>query len=105
MPQFITEIHADLRVLVVDGELDIASQESFRAALHALDTDARGVLIDFCRCAYFDSSALAELFYFRRMRAPKQHVSLAMPNAFGRRILTITHADSVFPIVDCVHAA
>ncbi len=105
MPQFINETHSGVPVLVVDGELDISTQSPFHQALHALDTTAPHVLIDFCKCGYFDSSALYELCNFRRLRIPRQRVLIAMPSEFGRRILRITSVDAVFPIIDCVHAA
>jgi anti-anti-sigma factor len=104
-PQFITETHDGLRVLVVAGEIDISVQSRFRDALHAIDKQSPRVLIDFCKCSYFDTSAIAELWGFRKARTPYQHVSIAMPDDFGRRILRIARVDAMFPIVDCLHAA
>lgn len=103
MLSFTNEFQNDIPALVVDGEIDISSHGSFRQALQALDFHAPQVLVDFCRCGYFDSSALNELVAFFRTRNPAQDVMLAVPHEYARRIFSITNLDRLFAFVDCAH--
>lgn len=103
MPTFTREVRDDLNTLVVAGEIDVYTQKEFADALHSLDESAPQVLIDFCRCNYFDSSALTELVRFRNLRGKTQQVILAVPNRNAQRILQITGLYNAFEFVDCPH--
>ena len=103
MPTFAREAHDDLSILVVAGELDVYTQKEFADALHSLDESAPRVLVDFCRCSYFDSSALTELIRFRNARRNTQRVLLAVPNRNAQRILEITGLHNAFEFVACPH--
>ncbi len=105
MPTFIRELHDDLPVLVIAGELDISTQEEFRDALKGIDEDAPKITLDFCKCGYFDSSTLTELIRFRNQRQDRQQIVLSVPNPSGKHILQITGLDQVFTITDCSHVA
>jgi anti-anti-sigma factor len=103
MPTFAREMRDDLNVLVVTGELDIYAQAEFADALHSLDATAPRILLDFCRCSYFDSSALTELVRFRNARHKTQQVLLAVPNPNGQRILQIAGLHNAFEFAACPH--
>lgn len=105
MPTFVREMRDELQILVVGGELDISTQEQFAEALRSIDASLPRVLIDFCRCSYFDSSALTELVRFRNTRAKIQQVLLAVTSPNAKRILEISGLDRAFEFGDCVHQA
>jgi anti-anti-sigma factor len=105
MVHFSREIQdGDLHVLMISGELDISNREELRSALHGVDGRAPRVLIDFCNCRYFDTTALTELVRFYKARHPAQQLMLAMPEGLSRRILRVTAIDRLLPVVDCMHA-
>ncbi len=103
VPTFTRDIRQGLPILVVSGELDVYTRTQFADALQSLDASAERVLIDFCGCRYFDSSALTELIAFRRARSDTQDVMLAVPNPSLRRILEITRLDGAFHMANCIH--
>jgi anti-anti-sigma factor len=103
MPTFTRELRDELPILVVAGELDIYAQKQFADALHSLEESFPRVLVDFCRCRYFDSSALTELVRFRNARAEMQQVLLSVPNRNAQRILQISGLNRVFKFADCLH--
>jgi anti-anti-sigma factor len=105
MVHFSREIHdGDLHVLMVSGELDISNREELRDALRDVDDAAPRVLIDLCRCRYFDTTVLTELVRFYRARHHGQQLMLAAPDGLSRWILRITNIDQILPVVDCMHA-
>jgi anti-anti-sigma factor len=105
MVHFSREIQdGNLHVLTVSGELDISNRDELRDALHGVDGRASRVLIDFCQCRYFDTTALTEIIRFYKARHGEQQLMLAAPNGLGRWILHVTTIDQLMPIVECGHA-
>lgn len=103
MTLFRREHHADLPVLVISGDLDFSLREQFRGALAAIEQDAPRVMIDLCRCNYFDGAALSEIIKFHNARGSFQQTILAVTHPFARRLLHIVGFDEIFPIAECMH--
>ena len=103
MPIFTQELHADLPVLVISGELDLSTQSGLHDALASIDSTAPAVMIDLCKCKYFDSSAIAEMIRFYKARSGRQQIMLSAPSETAQRILRITGLDRLIPMVECTH--
>jgi|GEM_PF-6864305 len=103
MTKFTREIQGGAPTLVIAGDLDLSNQTEFHEALHSLNVTCPSVRLDFCRCEYFDSSAITEMVKFNRERAKYQKIMLLSLSAGALRILKIVGLDQLFPIGDCTH--
>lgn len=105
MAIFRYELHSDLPVLVISGDLDFCSRAEFGDALAAIDARTQSVMVDFCCCDYFDGSVLSELVKFNNARLRQQHMFLSMPHPFAKQLLQITGLDRIFSVIECMHLA
>ena len=97
----IAERTSGTHVLVVDGELDVASAPRLVAAFDdVLATRPPSVLIDVSQVQFADSSGLAALIRCRR-RAVRCDSRLLVDAGEGAvaRILELTHLHQVFDLV------
>ena len=94
----------DAPVLVLEGELDIASAPELRRELDDLDGDA--LVLDFTRATFIDSAVLKELLRARVELAERGvRVVLAGVPAPVRRLMDLTRTWELFESADDVDAA
>lgn len=89
-------------VLKLSGELDIACEEPFKAAVEeALEADDGELTVDLSEVAFIDSSGLRFLIELWD-RARRQELDLTFVQGTGmvRRTLEISGLDRVLPIAD-----
>lgn len=89
-------------VVVVRGELDIATAPLLRAVLDTvLARRPSRVEVDLSGAVFLDAHALSTLSAARR-RLASRHVVLALrdPSPVARRVLMLTRLDLVFEILD-----
>jgi anti-anti-sigma factor len=97
----IAERASGTHVLVVDGELDVATAPRLVSAFDdALATRPPALLIDVSQVDFADSSGLAALIRCRR-RAVRHNSRLLLDAGDGAvaRILELTHLHQVFDLV------
>jgi anti-sigma B factor antagonist len=92
-------------VVRVEGELDLATTETFEDALGTPDPGGTTV-IDLTECTFIDSSAV-RLFVEAARAAQKTQgtVSLVASDPGIRRVLEIAAVDTMLPVHDSVEAA
>jgi len=94
----------DAPVLVLEGELDIASAPELRRELDDLDGDA--LVLDFTRATFIDSAVLKELLRARVELAERGvRLVLAGVPAAVRRLMDLTRTWELFESADDVDAA
>ncbi|MFC4563556.1 STAS domain-containing protein [Nocardiopsis mangrovi] len=100
--------HDDALVLVIDGEIDMATEQLFHKALSAaIDKRPDGrVVLDCARLSFIDSSGLRVLIQGHRM-AKQNHstVSVAAPIDRVAQVLRVTAIDTRVPVFGTVDAA
>jgi len=94
----------DAPVLVLEGELDIASAPELRRELDDLDGDA--LVLDLTRATFIDSAVLKELLRARVELAERGvRLVLAGVPAPVRRLMDLTRTSELFESADDVDAA
>lgn len=95
-------------VLVISGEVDIATVPRFREQLYGLVADGRSrIIVDLSGVAFLDSAGIAVLIGARRrLRATADgELRLACPATPVRRLLEATGLTAIFDIFDTVDDA
>lgn len=92
-------------VVRVEGELDLATSDSFEDALGASDPGGR-IVIDLRECTFIDSSAVRLLVEAARAAQESEgKVSLVTRDPGILRVLEIAGVDTMLPVHDSVEAA
>jgi anti-sigma B factor antagonist len=92
-------------VIRVEGELDLATSDTFEDALGAPDPGVRTV-IDLTECTFIDSSAVRLFVEAARAAQETQgQVSLVTRDPGILRVLEIAAVDTMLPVHDSVEAA
>lgn len=94
-------------VLVVRGELDIATVPTLTARLDALaPADLDDLVIDLDHVEYIAAEGLRALLHLRgRVRTHGGRLCLVSRRPQIRRLLRVTDLDKVFPVYDSVRSA
>lgn len=100
--------HGGDLVLLLDGEIDIATEDQFHQAVNdAVETHPHGrVVLDCSRLAFIDSSGLRVLI--QAYKAAKEHYSrvlIAAPTTRVAQILHVTSLDTRIPVFSTVDEA
>jgi anti-sigma B factor antagonist len=85
------EVGAEVREILVEGELDLAVAEQLREALEAIGPDCTQVLIGLEDCEFIDSTGIAVVVQaHRRFAEEGRRVVLVAPTSQVFRVLSIT---------------
>ena len=96
----IAEIFDGVRVVVVRGELDIATSPQVRELLADAPMDEpRPLVIDLARCDFIDSTGLAALLHGAKpAQNGETRVAIVCPDGNVRRMLELTAIDKSIPV-------
>lgn len=95
-------------IVYIEGEIDIVNASQVGGELFdAASNEAPGMVVDLSGVTYLDSRGLHLLFELaERLRIRDQRLHVAVPpRALIRRVLLLTHLDSVVPIYPTVQEA
>jgi anti-anti-sigma factor len=99
--QLAIEERGDVIVARVSGELDLAGAPATGEAIgDAVPTSARGLVVDFSKLEFIDSSGIAMLFNLaRRLGGRRQELRVvATPGEPVARVLEIVEFDRAAPV-------
>ncbi len=103
---FDVERRGDASIVHIDEDLDIACRERLGASIEAAERmdSPRLIVISLERCAYCDSSGLAELLKaYKRLR---QHLVVVVPSGSQcRRVFEITGLNAILQISPSIDSA
>lgn len=88
-------------VVIISGEIDIVNAAEVGGQLfNAAPNSAAGLVVDLSGVSYLDSRGVHLLFELaNRLRTRHQQLHLVVPaRAMIRRVLVLTHVDSVMPL-------
>jgi anti-sigma B factor antagonist len=92
-------------VIRVEGELDMATSESFEVALAKSEPGQR-LVVDLSECTFLDSSAVRLLVGAARDAGESNgRVSLVVRDPGIRRVLEIAAVDTILPVHETLGAA
>jgi anti-sigma B factor antagonist len=98
-----------VRVVRVVGEVDMSHEEELKGELRsAVESDARGIVVDLTECEFIDSTGVRALLLSREAQhADDGSVKLAVAAASEQilRILTVMGIDKVIPIRPTIESA
>jgi anti-anti-sigma factor len=102
-----SDVHAGHSVLVVDGELDLATAPQLTSTAMALvDAGASDLIIDAQRLTFCDSSGLTAFVRIaNRLEPSSGRVAIVGPQAIVRRVLEISGLVETLVVVDSVNDA
>jgi anti-anti-sigma factor len=95
------EVHEEVPVLKVEGEIDAANASEFASELRALVSNASfAIVADIAGVTYFDSAGLNALAVIQsELDRRQQHLHVvAPPGTRGHRLLAITNLDRVLTV-------
>lgn len=95
------EEHNGVPVVIISGEIDIVNAAEVGGQLfNAAPNSASGLVMDLSGVSYLDSRGVHLLFELaNRLRTRHQQLHLVVPaRAMIRRVLVLTHVDSVMPL-------
>jgi anti-sigma B factor antagonist len=99
----------DVYVVRVAGEVDMSHEDDLQAELRAaVETEAKGIVVDLTECEFIDSSAIRALLLSRQEKNPQQGAeSFAVAASSDQilRILSVMGLDQVIPIEPTVDGA
>jgi anti-anti-sigma factor len=102
-PNFGIERRDDATILLVNGEVDLASSPALESVIAEVDASSR-LVIDLSGCTYLDSSALS--VFVRAYKARAERLFVVVPlGARIRRLFALTKLDEVLAIVPDREAA
>ncbi len=101
------QTHDGVRIVAIDGELDIASSPRVRDLLSAAATDVeRPLVVDLTSCGFIDSTGLATLLHGTKpARDGEAHVALVSPGGEVRKLLELTAIDRTIPVFETLDEA
>jgi len=91
----------DVAIVEVEGTVKLGeSAQQFAAELQAIfDANRNGVVIDFARIDYLDSTGIGELVgYLQKFTKANRRVALFRPHHRLEALLKLTRLDSIFPV-------
>ena len=98
LANLVTEVHEEVPVLVVEGEIDASNAPELAAELRSmLSNFSFALVVDISGATYMDSAALNTLAVLHnelKTRQQKLHI-VAPPDSRIHRLLKITRLDSV----------
>jgi anti-sigma B factor antagonist len=96
-----------VRIVAIDGELDIATSPKVRGLLDEAAKDAeRPLVVDLTRCAFIDSTGLAALLHGTKpAQNGESHVAVVSPGGEVRKLLELTAIDRTIPVFETVDEA
>lgn len=102
-----TQRHLDGAIcLVLSGELDLATAETFRAHLRVAVQGTGGIMLDLRDLRYLDSSGLNALLDTHRDASPSgRRIALVKPSPVVRRILSVLRLENLMPVFSSVEEA
>lgn len=90
-----------VKVLVVEGELDISTSPDFEQALRELETEGNTVVIDLSGLSFLDSTGLrAILRSDSRLRSAGKSLQLVPGSGPVRRVFRLTGLDSRLEFIE-----
>jgi anti-sigma B factor antagonist len=92
---------AGVTILEVEGTIKLGeSAQQFAAELQRVfDNTATGIIIDFARIDYLDSTGIGELVgYLQKFTRANRKVALFRPHHRLEALLKVTRLDSIFPV-------
>jgi anti-sigma B factor antagonist len=98
-----------VRVVRVVGEVDMSHEEELQAELRtAIESGARGVVVDLTECEFIDSTGVRALLLSREAQQPEEgdeRLAVAASSEQILRILTVMGIDKAIPIRPTVDEA
>ena len=92
---------AGVTILEVEGTIKLGeSAQQFAAELQSVfDNTQAGIIIDFARIDYLDSTGIGELVgYLQKFTRANRRVALFRPHHRLEALLKVTRLDSIFPV-------
>ena len=100
------ELAHDTSLLVVEGDLDLASAPNLKWALADVQrAESRHVVVDLSRVGFIDSTALGVLVGAQRALDPGVRLAIACAEENVLRIFELTGLDGMFEIVPTLQDA
>jgi anti-sigma B factor antagonist len=96
-----------VRIVAIDGELDIATSPQMRELLsHAAKDVNRPLVVDLTGCSFIDSTGLATLLHGAKpAQHGESHAALVSPGGEVRKLLELTAIDRTLPVFETVEEA
>lgn len=95
------QIADGIRVLAINGELDLSRADLAREPLERAVADGTPLAIDLTDCEFVDSTGLATIVHATRpVRDAGRPVSLICPEGEVRQLLRLSAIDLSFEVVD-----
>jgi anti-sigma B factor antagonist len=96
-----------VRVVEINGELDIATSPRVRELLSAAASDGdRPIVLDLTGCTFIDSTGLATLLHGTKpAQNGESNVAIASLGGEVRKLLELTAIDRTIPVFDAVDQA
>jgi len=96
-----------VRIIAIDGELDIATSPQVRELLDSAAKDVeRPLVVDLTDCGFIDSTGLATLLHGTKpAQNGESHVALVSQGGEVRKLLELTAIDRTIPVFDSVDDA
>jgi anti-sigma B factor antagonist len=90
-----------IRVVLVDGEIDLSLRNALTEALERAEQLDGGVLVDLHRCLFIDSTGIAILINsLRRLIRMRGALAVLCPNPTPRRVFELTKTDETLNVVE-----
>jgi anti-sigma B factor antagonist len=101
------KIVSGVRVVEINGELDIATSPRVRELLSAAASDGdRPIVLDLTGCTFIDSTGLATLLHGTKpAQNGESNVAIASHGGEVRKLLELTAIDRTIPVFDAVQQA
>jgi anti-sigma B factor antagonist len=101
------KIVTGVRVVEINGELDIATSPRVRELLSAAASDGdRPIVLDLTGCTFIDSTGLATLLHGTKpAQNGESNVAIASLGGEVRKLLELTAIDRTIPVFDAVEQA
>ena len=94
------EVTGSPSLLVLSGELDVASASLLAAMLEPLSSTGGVIRLDVARLTFIDSSGVRVLCTAAQRLGPHGHLIVFRPTRAVRRTIELTGLDSLLEIVD-----
>ena len=96
-----------VRIITIEGELDIATSPHVRELLDGAAKDVeRPLVVDLTECEFIDSTGLATLLHCAKpAQNGESHVALVSQGGEVRKLLELTAIDRTIPVFDNVDDA
>jgi anti-sigma B factor antagonist len=96
-----------VRIIAIDGELDIATSPQVRELLEEAAKDAeRPLVVDLTDCDFIDSTGLATLLHGTKpAQNGESNVALVSQGGEVRKLLELTAIDRTIPVFDTLDDA